>query len=100
MAADKELLKQMAVVDAECIYRESAKAFQALHTLLGDDDYFFGAYQPGLFDASVFAYTSMLFGKAVSQLRNTKMMEGVREFDNLRAHWDRIMAGYFPGNRS
>lgn len=95
VAAESELLKHSAVIDAETIYRESAIAFEALQVLLGDDDYFFGAKKPGLFDASVFAYTHVLLGEFLPQLKDTRMMDGLKESANIKQHRDRILQEYF-----
>jgi len=57
-AAEAELLKQTPIIDADAIYRESDRAFEALSDLLGEDEYFFGEMKPGLFDASVFGRIS------------------------------------------
>ena len=98
MAAEHELLKQSALIDPESIYRESSKAFQALEALLGDDRFFFGAKAPGLFDASVFAYTNLILGVKLPGIRETKMMDGIQMSGCLHAHWDRINVGYFSSN--
>ncbi|KZF23605.1 hypothetical protein L228DRAFT_246412 [Xylona heveae TC161] len=48
-------------VDVDDLYSEAENAFDALEKLLGDEDeWFFGQAQPGMFDASVFAYTALL----------------------------------------
>lgn len=69
-------------------------AFSALSQLLGNDLFFFAADHPGLFDASVFAYTNVLLDGqlAFSQWR---MVEGLRNFSNLVQHQQRIYKLYF-----
>lgn len=64
-AALEELTKVSAslVIDVNALYRDSENAFSALSELLGDDDWFFGQAEPGLFDAAVFAYTHLLCDK-------------------------------------
>ncbi|KAF2809068.1 uncharacterized protein BDZ99DRAFT_521534 [Mytilinidion resinicola] len=97
-AAEIELLKNSVVIDAETLYTDAEEALGALETVLGDQDWFFGAKEPGLFDASVFAYTHLLLdahlgnGWAEPRLRNSVLARG-----NLVAHRDRILAGYYPG---
>ncbi|KAL8907670.1 MAG: hypothetical protein Q9171_005763 [Xanthocarpia ochracea] len=64
-AALEELMKAStsSVIDLNALYRESDNAFAALSELLGDDAWFFGEAEPGLFDAGVFAYTHLLCDK-------------------------------------
>ncbi|KAF2489644.1 hypothetical protein BU16DRAFT_471240 [Lophium mytilinum] len=96
-AAETELLKHAAVIDAQTLYKEAEEALGALETMLSDKKWFFGAKEPGLFDASVFAYTHLLLdaylgnGWAEPRLRNS-----VLAHKKLVAHRDRILAGYFP----
>ena len=61
-AALAELLGASSTISAEALYADAEAALAALSALLGDDKWFFGAEEPGLFDASVFAYTYLLFG--------------------------------------
>lgn len=93
-AAQSELLKQSAIIDGEAIYRESDKAFEALSDLLGEDEYFFGTPTPGLFDASVFAYTNVLLDEGLVW-KDRRMKEGLRGCQNLVAHRRRILNKYF-----
>ncbi|OCK79375.1 hypothetical protein K432DRAFT_393960 [Lepidopterella palustris CBS 459.81] len=96
-AAEAELLKHSTIVNAESLYEDAKEAFGALETVLGDDEWFFGAEKPGLFDASVFAYTHLLLddglgkGWAESRLQNIVMQRG-----KLVAHRGRILAAYYP----
>jgi metaxin len=89
-----ELLKQSATIDVEGIYRDCDKAFEALSELLGEDSYFFAERRPGLFDASVFAYTSVLLGEEL-EWRDPRMKEQLREYQNLVEHRERILEKYF-----
>lgn len=95
-AAENELLKFSAIIDAEELYRQAEEAFDALETVLGDDSWFFGASKPGLFDASVFSYTHLLLDENLgkgwidSRLRNTLLMR-----KRLANHRNRIIASYF-----
>lgn len=97
-AAEAELLKHSAVISAETLYKDAEEAFAALETVLGDGEWFFGAAKPGLFDASVFAYTHLLLDKALgngwseSRLRNAVL--GNRK---LVAHRERILTTFYTG---
>ena len=93
-----ELLKQSSVIDAESLYYESERAFSALSTLLGEDDYFLHSEQPGLFDASIFAYTNILLDETL-HWRERRMMEGLEKFENLVNHRKRILQNFYNGNQ-
>ncbi|KAL2038174.1 hypothetical protein N7G274_009122 [Stereocaulon virgatum] len=93
-AAEAELLKQSSRIDVEAIYQESEKAFAALSDLLGDDEYYFKEKKPGLFDASVFAYTNLLLDKGLGW-RDTRMVNGLRCHPNLVAHQKKLKKAYF-----
>ena len=80
----------------EAIYRESEKAIEALAELLGDDEWFFGEARPGLFDASVFAYTN-LFLQDRSEWRDGRMGEALRRCETLIGHRRRIVDGWYGG---
>lgn len=84
----------MTIIDADAIFRESDKAFEALSELLGEDDYFFGETVPGLFDASVFAYTHVLLDERIDW-KDERMQEGLKRCQNLVAHRERILKAYF-----
>ena len=87
-------MKQSARVDAEAIYQGSDKAFEALSELLGDEDYYFGEKKPGLFDASVFAYTNVILDEGLDW-KDTRMVEGLLTYSNLVEHRERISGAYF-----
>ena len=93
-AAADELLKQSAVIDVEGLYSEADNAFGALSTLLGEDDYFFDAHLPGLFDASVFAYTHLLLNEGV-RWKEKRMATALAKYKNLVHHQDRILHKYY-----
>lgn len=93
-AARQELLKYSAYIDQDDLYAEATKAFQALSTVLGEDENFFGSGQPGLFDASVFAYTHQLLDKNLGW-RNNKMTHALKRNPNLVQHRQRILEKYF-----
>ena len=96
-AAEAELLKEATVIDVQSLHRESEKAFSALSSLLGDDEYFFGEKQPSLFDASVFAYTNILLDEDFQwQIRH--LAEGLEKHKNLIGHRYRILQRYYGKN--
>ena len=68
-------------------------AFEALETLLGEGEWFFGARGPGMLDAAVFAYTHLILDLHVG-------LEGVLErFDGLVRHRGRILMRYFHSSK-
>ena len=93
-AAEGELSKQSVRIDAESIYQGSDKAFGALSELLGDEDYYFGERKPGLFDASVFAYTNVILDEGLDW-KDSRMVEGLLIYSNLVDHRQRILEAYF-----
>ncbi|KNG47849.1 mitochondrial outer membrane protein [Stemphylium lycopersici] len=66
-AAEAELLKYSTVINEETLFNQADEAFAALDKLLGGDEWFFGAQRPGLFDASVFAYTHLLLDEGLGR---------------------------------
>ncbi|MCJ1462655.1 hypothetical protein MMC07_001258 [Pseudocyphellaria aurata] len=95
-AAKSELLKHSAVIDVESLYTECERAFGALSDLLGDDRYFFAMEGPGLFDASLFAYTNVLLDGRLA-FKEWRMVQILRKHVNLVQHRRRIHERYFPG---
>ncbi|KAL5468332.1 hypothetical protein PMIN07_003016 [Paraphaeosphaeria minitans] len=96
-AAENELLKFSAIIDAAELHRQAEEAFEALETVLGNDSWFFGASQPGLFDASVFAYTHLLMdGNLGDAWVDTRLRDALLRCKNLTSHRDRIIASCFP----
>lgn len=93
-AAAQELLKTTPKVQAEQVLAEAVDAFAALSTLLGEDEWFFGGKEPGLFDAEVFAYTYLL-GSGVLEWRENKMGEELKRFENLGRHRERIVGSCY-----
>ncbi|MCJ1398119.1 hypothetical protein MMC11_001316 [Xylographa trunciseda] len=93
VAALAELLTTSSTISPDALIAEADEAFQALSILLRDDDWFFAAEEPGLFDASVFAYTYLL-------LDGMKWEEGIlkeklQEYGNLVEHKDRIARRFY-----
>ena len=97
-AALAELLTTSSSVSPDALYADADTAFSALSTLLGDDEWFFGAAQPCLFDASVFAYTFLLLGGINWQDRT--LGEKLSGYENLVAHKERIQSRHFRGRAS
>lgn len=95
-AAENELLKFSATVDAEELHRHAEEAFEALETALGNDLWFFGSPHPGLFDASVFSYTHLLMDDKVGNgWSDTRLRDALLKRKRLASHRDRILASYF-----
>ena len=90
-AARDELLKSSPYNDASELEAEAGNAFEALSTLLGDQQHFFGRPNPGLFDASVFAYTHLILdeGMGWKQSRLTQML---KKHGNLVQHRERLLS--------
>ncbi|UPX15023.1 uncharacterized protein EKO05_0005491 [Ascochyta rabiei] len=97
LAAEKELLKHLAVISAETLYNQAEEAFTALESLLGDDEWFFGAERPSLFDASVFAYTHLLLDHGLGKgWLDTRLRDTLTSRQRLVAHRNKILEKYFP----
>jgi metaxin len=95
-AAEKELHKFSTVVNAETLYNQAEEALAALETLLGNNNWFFGASGPGLFDASVFAYTHLLLDNDLGKgWMDTRLRDALMSRKRLIMHRDRIFASYF-----
>lgn len=93
-AALAELLITSPTISAEALYKDAETAMAALSALLGDDTWFFGTQKPGLFDASVFAYTYPLFGGL--EWAEKGLQERLRRCENLIRHREGIVGKYFP----
>lgn len=95
-AAATELLRLSSVIDVESLYRSAEQAWEALSELLGDSRFFFEEDAPGLFDASVFAYTHLLTSDSM-QWRDARLTNGLAKYENLVDHSKRISKRYFDG---
>ncbi|EXJ80098.1 hypothetical protein A1O3_08384 [Capronia epimyces CBS 606.96] len=93
-AAREELLKTNTVIDGQELYRNAEAAFQALSTLLGDNKFFFGQTTPGLFDASLFAYTQIILDENLGWKQPT-LKFALQAHGNLVRHRARLMSGFF-----
>lgn len=100
IAAEQELLKTSVKIDIDDLYAEADKAFEALSTLLGEDEWFFQSdgesesSGSSLFDASVFAYTHLLLDEKMGW-RDKKLTRAVRRRKNLMDHRDRLLERYW-----
>jgi metaxin len=92
-AAEAELLKYPARVDSELLYEEAKRALEALSILLGSNEWFFEEASPGLFDASVFAYTHLLLDIEMGW-REDRLTKSVLRWKNLVRHRERILSRY------
>lgn len=87
------------VIDIDDLYSEANNAFGALSTLLGEDIFFFGSTNPGLFDAAVFAYTHLLLEERMGW-KETRMRKGLEKHENLVGHRQRIYDTYHRASSS
>ena len=94
VAAQDELLKTSTIIDPSELYHRAEDAFSALSTLLGEDQYFFEAEQPGLFDASFFAYSHLLLDQDMGW-ESTTLFDALSKHNNLVQHRDRLLNEYF-----
>lgn len=89
-AARGELLKLSHYIDASDLLAEAGNAFEALSTLLSDNEYFFGRSKPGLFDAEVFAYTHLILDENMGWKHNA-LGQLLKRHDNLVQHRERLL---------
>ncbi|KAJ5901947.1 hypothetical protein N7495_002475 [Penicillium taxi] len=92
-AACDELLKTSQYVDVAGLEADAGNAFEALSALLGEDEHFFGRPNPGLFDASVFAYTHLILDEEMGWKQN-RLAQLLRQHSNLVQHRERLL-GFF-----
>jgi len=85
-----------AAINADALYTQAEDALAALDALLDSHTWFFGAQAPGLFDASVFAYTHLLLDAALGAgWVDTRLRDAVCARPRLVAHRQRILDAYF-----
>lgn len=90
-------MKHSAVINAEDLYSQAEEAFAALEMVLANDNWFFGASKPGLFDASVFAYTHLLMDENLGKgWIDTRLRDALLQRKSLTAHRSRILMSFFP----
>lgn len=95
-AAEAELLKYSTVINEETLFNQADEAFAALDKLLGGDEWFFGAQRPGLFDASVFAYTHLLLDEGLGRgWVDGRLRDRVMGKRGLVEHRERVLGGWF-----
>jgi metaxin len=94
-AARDELLKSYNLIDADELFKQAEAAFSALSILLAENDYFYGVTQPGLFDASVFAYTHLLLDEGM-KWQNSALAKLLKGQPKLVSHRERLLSKYFP----
>lgn len=97
-AAREELLKTSTIIDPGHLYNQARHAFRALSILLGSDQFFFGQSTPGLFDASLFAYTQIILDDDLTW-PSTRLKRDLLEYKNLVHHRDRLIRGFFRLSR-
>lgn len=90
-AAETELRKSRpgGVIVADEIYADAAAAWKALDTLLGDDEWFFGAQQPGMLDATVFAFAHLVRKWAWDETER-RVQTPLETCKRLMAHEERL----------
>jgi metaxin len=90
-AASAEILKttRRPHISRAQLLADAEAAFRALSTLLGEDDWFFGAAGPGAFDADVFAYTHLILDQELGW-QDGGLTMCLMPFENLVRHRDRL----------
>ncbi|KAF1982445.1 hypothetical protein K402DRAFT_466745 [Aulographum hederae CBS 113979] len=86
------------IIDPSLLYQQADEAFQALDTLLGEDEWFFGEKKPGLLDAAVFSYTHLLLDERLGGGEgwvDGRLAEIVKACENLVGHRGRILERYY-----
>lgn len=73
--------------------RAADEAWSALDELL-DEEWFFEQQKPGLFDASVFAYTHLLLDEAMEWEEN-RLGDVMRGMERIVQHRERIKDMYY-----
>lgn len=89
-AARDELHRSSQYIDANDLIAEAGDAFEALSTLLGEDQYFYGRSKPGLFDASVFAYTHLILDEGMGW-KHDALGRLLKKHENLVQHRNRLL---------
>lgn len=93
-AALTEIHKTTPSIAEDELIQDGQEALSALSTLLGSEEWFFGSQKPGMFDASVFAYTHLLLDDEMGWKVN-QLGDALRMLDNLVSHRDRLLRLYF-----
>jgi metaxin len=74
--------------------RDAEEAIEAFSALLGDNSWFFRSDMPGMFDASIFAYTHLILDESLGWQHNP-LADMVNRHENLVLHRNRILDRYF-----
>ncbi|CEJ94714.1 hypothetical protein VHEMI10232 [[Torrubiella] hemipterigena] len=93
-AATAEILKitrRTGGIDAAVLRENLVDALETLSELLGQDNWFFGADEPGMLDAELFSYTYLILDDAM-QWKDLVLAEAVLQFENIVRHRDRLYA--------
>jgi metaxin len=83
--------------DVTRIYEAADQALEALAELLGNDNFFFGADEPGRLDVMLFSYVHLMIGHEALKDKwvDTRWMDLGREEKKgrkmLRRHWQAVM---------
>lgn len=77
------------MISPDQLSSEYRSALEALETLLGDDEWFFGGEEPGALDAEVFAY-AWLVGHPTLGWGDAELGRMLGEFANLSKHRLRV----------
>jgi metaxin len=95
-AAESELVKSAGkdVVDVLDLMHDVEEAFDALSTLLGEHDWFFGQEKPGLFDASLFSYSHLILDEQLGWTFNP-LKDALERHGNLVRHSKRVWEKFF-----
>lgn len=96
-AAKEELLQGRpgGVIVADDIYADAEEAVLALSTALGQDEWFFGGVDPGLFDAALFGYLHLILTLGWDE-KEAGLLRAVRKYPNLVVHEGRIRRRVYP----
>lgn len=95
-AAEAELIKsaRSKILDVSDLLKDAEEAIGALSTLLGENQWFFDQETPGLFDASLFAYTYLALDTTLEWQYN-KLAEILKRHQNIVQHQQRVSALYY-----
>jgi hypothetical protein len=84
------------IISGDDIYADADAAFESLSTILGNDEWFFGAKDPGQVDAAVFGYTHLILTIKWDPKR-AQLQQSVKKHPTLIRHQERIQQRYYPG---
>lgn len=93
-AATAEILKitrRTGGIDPLVLHADLLDALETLSEVLGQDEWFFSADEPGMLDAEVFSYTYLILDETM-QWKDLGMAEAVLKFENIVRHRDRLYA--------